>query len=158
MSYPVEYIRKLKFPKIPVELLPNFENSEYIENINKNKDKISSFWTNQQNEKINEWCQSNVCDNAYFAFTISNGQDIHKDIGNQGGLVQTARLLYTITMGGENIKTSFWADDKETLLKEYVLEPECWYLVASSTYHSVDRVQEGQYRLLVTTQLLHKLI
>jgi len=160
MTNPVEYIRKLNFPKIPDNLIPNFESSEDLETfIKTNKDVRSSFWTNQQNEDLNEWCQSNVCDSAYFGFTISNGQDIHKDIGTAGsGVVQAARLLYPVKLGGENIKTYFWADDKETILKEYVLETKCWYLLASQTYHSVDHVPEGQYRLLVTAQLLHKSI
>lgn len=158
MGYPVEYARRLNFPRIPEHLLPDPEKWKFFEFLEENEYKTDHFWTDDQNDRLNEWCQRNVCENAYFAFVISNGLEMHKDGSEHEGLIQTTRLLYPITTGGEHAVTQFWADDKKTLLKEYTFEPFNWYLLAGSTYHSVRGVPKDKYRLIVSAQMLHQKI
>jgi hypothetical protein len=72
--------------------------------------------------------------------------------------MRTATLVYPILTGGETAVTQFWADDKKTLLKEYVFKPHSWYLISGSTYHSVTGISEGKYRLTVTAEMLHQIV
>ena len=163
MSYPIEFVRKLNFPEIPESVLPDMTKWDAFDYINQKNlgDKSSqTVLTDDENEKMNEWCQKNICDSLYYLYRIAiNEHEMHKDCAyNEGKKISlTARLYYPIVTGGDSVKTCFWANDKKTLLKEYVLQPKTWYLLAGSTYHSVPNIPPGNYRLAVTAQVLHEL-
>jgi hypothetical protein len=160
MAYPIEFVRKLNFPEIPETLLPDPTKWEFFNYVKQNEKSVQSLLTDDQNEELNEWCQQNICDSLYYLYRITINEDpLHKDYGyNEGEKVSlTGRLYYPIVTGGNNVKTCFWANDKKTLLKEYVLQPKTWYLLAGSNYHSVPNIPLGNYRLAVSAQVLYEL-
>ena len=161
---PVDYVRKINLPKIPENLLPDLEEWNYYEKLEKtgiSKGMASAsryrYTYELLNHELNKWCQENVCDSALFQFVVSNGLDIHKDKSIDGkNFITTGRLVYPIVTGSSNATTCFWSPDKKTKIKEYILEPYNWYILASSNYHSVSNVPKDAYRLIVTSRFLHE--
>lgn len=149
---PVEYVRKLNLPKIPDRLLPDLEKWDSFGMLERNK-----YTYELLNQELNDWCQENICDSALFQFVVSNGPHIHKDRSVDGhNFITTGRLVYPVVTGSETATTCFWSSDKKTLIKEYILKPFNWYMLASSNYHSVSNVPENKYRLIVTSRFLHE--
>ena len=97
------------------------------------------------NKEVNAWCQENICADMYFAFQIMNGNlGIHKDFGTK------TKLIYLLELGGENVITNFYEDDKITVTHSYVIESHRWHILKADSYHSVINVEPGKYRFSIT--------
>jgi len=149
---PVDYVRKINLPKIPNHLLPDLKEWESFGMLER-----ENYTYDLLENKLNKWCQENICDSALFQLVVSTGLHIHKDRSIDGkNFITTGRLVYPVVTGGENVATCFWAADKKTKLGEYVLKAHNWYMLASSNYHSVINTSENAYRLIVTSRFLHE--
>lgn len=140
------YTRYLNLPRIPDSVLSkiNYNFNEY----NKKAGEGGSIysWTDDFNQDVNAWCQSNICDTMYWAFQIIRGDlEMHKDTGGT-----LTKLIYLLETGGSNVATEFYADDKTTLLESVVLEPHRWHILKADTYHGVSGVEPGKIRFSIT--------
>lgn len=157
MEYFHENIRYLNLPKVPEELI-----SEFVDKSNLYPEMNKEYkWTDEHNSRINQWCQENICDNAYFGFqVIKNNLAPHKDsvVTHLGPspLQTSSKLIYLISQGGENVMTQFWLDDKKTMIKEYKIETNRWHLLQVDAVHSVEGVDPGQTRWAIVAQMLHR--
>lgn len=136
-------IRYLNFPKLPDSLLEqiNFNFDEYEKKVQGN----NHVWTDSFNSEVNAWCQKNICSDMYFAFQIINGNlRIHKDTGTK------TKLNYLLELGGDNVITNFYEDDKVTITHSYVIESHRWHILKADSYHGVTNVEPGKYRVSIS--------
>lgn len=136
-------IRYLNLPKLPDSLLKqiNFNIDEYEKKFQVN----DYIWTDSFNKEVNAWCQENICADMYFAFQIMNGNlGIHKDFGTK------TKLIYLLELGGDNVITNFYEDDKVTVTHSYVIESHRWHILKADSYHSVTNVEPGKCRFSIT--------
>jgi len=148
----LEFVRKLNLPKIPQSIVPNLDDFKSLAISDYNYD-----WTDKYNKQINKFCQENVCDTGYFGFQIISGYlQKHKDIQKQHtGMITSCKLVYHFDLGGTDVITQFWEDDKKTLVKEYKMDLHEWYLINVGTYHSVTGIEKNRIRIAVTGQMMH---
>lgn len=141
--YPARFIQYVNFPSIPTEILQSIST-----NINDYQFESGSYWTDQHNQILNNWCQANICNSMYFAFQcFSDSVGLHKDHETQ------IKLNYIITTGGNQVITEFLANDKTTKLAEYQIEPHRWHLFQANVYHCVQGIEPGQTRFAITARV-----
>jgi len=144
-----EYLRYINLPRIPEELLA--EVPEDLSKFTKNDgpDYLRNYqWSDQFNQKINAWCQENICADMYWAFQFMNG-----DLGKHVGRETKIKFIYLVEKGGDNVHTRFWSDDHKTELADYVVEPHRWHILKVDKVHSVDGIPPGAVRWGITGRL-----
>ena len=144
--YSEQHIQLINLPEIPrhiIDALPcdvNQYNNKYHND--------NYTWSNSFNQELNAWCQQHIAKSVYWAFQFIAGDlDIHKDIGTK------IKFVYILNNGGSNVTTKFWAEDKTTLLNQYVIPEHAWHLLNADTYHSVEGIESGKQRWAVTGRL-----
>ena len=140
---PAQQIQYLNFPQIPQELVDkltlNFDQYQKVSH-----DPEVWFWSDSFNQEINEWGQKNICSKMYFAFHhMIPGSQIHKDSTK-------LKLNYLISLGGSNVITNFYDEDKTTILNSYCVEPHRWHLFKADEWHGVENIEPEKYRFMVT--------
>ena len=143
---PSQHIQYLNFPPIPQDIIDNLtlEFEQYQKQTN---NPANWWWSDSFNQEINEWCQKNICADMYFAFQHAiGGLPIHKDTSK-------IKLNYVLSTGGSDVITSFYDEDKTTVLNSYCIEPQRWHLIKVDVYHGVTNAEPGQYRFSVTGQV-----
>lgn len=145
---PPEYIRYLNVPKFPQQIIDSATRdfSLYERKVDSRFD--TYMWTDSFNEQINQWCQSNICSNMYFAFQIITGDlAMHKDRGTK------IKMNYLIQTGGDDVLTEFFDDDQQTKLASYNIVADRWHIFKADTYHSVTNIAPGQVRFSITGRI-----
>jgi hypothetical protein len=142
------YIQYVNFPSIPDDILNSIELdvSKYL-NPTKGKTIANSNYRTSSNfnQKVNSWCQENVCKSVYWIFQWSLGDlVIHKDAGPK------TRINYLITPGGNNVLTEFFADDKTNKVASYCVEPHRWHILKADSYHHVVNVEPPAVRFSIS--------
>jgi hypothetical protein len=147
---PCKYYRYVNLPRLPDNILEhiNFNFDQYSTgkaSVNARTDKYS--WTDSFNKEINEWCQKNICDEIYFAFQIIRGDlPAHKDLGTK------TKFCYLLSLGGDNVITSFY-DDQKNILESVKFELHRWHILKVDSYHGVQGMEPGKTRFSITGQI-----
>lgn len=147
--YKPRYVQYINLPQIPIDIIqssianiPNYLSNESI------KRGSSYIWTDYQNAKLDSWCKHNICKDMYFAFQVMTADvQIHKDVGTK------TKFCYILKTGGDNVITSFYDDDKTTLLDSYCIVPEQWHILKVDTYHGVTNIHPGEIRFSITAKI-----
>jgi hypothetical protein len=143
---PAQHIQYLNLPPIPQEFIDkltlNFD--QYQKNTN---DPNNWWWSDSFNQEINKWCQKNICSSMYFAFQYAvGGLPVHKDTSK-------IKLNYVLNTGGSDVITSFYDEDKTTVLNSYRIDPQRWHLIKVDVFHGVKNISADSYRFSVTGQV-----
>jgi hypothetical protein len=146
--YLPRYIQYLNLPQIPKEIFDTIP-TDFSLYESKYKAKIDTYmWTDSHNQQLNEWCQTNICPDMYFAFQIITGDmGMHKDIGTR------VKINYLVQTGGDNVLTEFFDDDQTTQLASYTIDAHRWHILKADTYHGVTNVAPGQVRFSITGRI-----
>lgn len=167
MEYPKHtFCRYLNLPKVPDELIREIMNSYFDINemaaaskIKKSfkttlsgKEYPSYAWSDENNKKINEWCQKNICEDMYFAFQMiqadENGYfDMHRDYPVR------QKLVYLIEPGGGTPMTTFYDEDRQTVLQSISIETHRWHVMDVSAWHEVTGLEPGTVRFAIASRL-----
>jgi hypothetical protein len=138
--YPSRFIQYLNLPSVPTEILKNISTNpaDY-------KFESGSYWTDQHNQKINEWCQQHISAEMYFAFQcFDTDVDLHQDIGTE------IKLNYLINTGGDQVSTEFYNSDRTTLLAQYTIDSHRWHIFRANVPHRVCNLQPNCVRFAIT--------
>lgn len=141
------YYRYINLPQLPNELIKkiNFDFTQYEAKV-----QASTYsWSDSFNQDINEWCQQNICSNMYWAFQIIKGSelDIHVD---RNTLI---KFVYLLDTGGDNVVTSFYKDDKTTVIESVTLEPYRWHMLKVDVPHGVTGIDPARTRFSITGKI-----
>ena len=84
--------------------------------------------------------------NDYIEHAEGNGvHPIHIDYGRQYA------FNYILTLGGSNPVTSWYLDDKTTVVEEYNIEEKRWHLIrVNPAWHGVRGQESGQLRTIIS--------
>lgn len=83
----------------------------------------------------------------YIKHEQGNGiHPIHFDYGREYA------INYVIDPGGDNVVTSWYEDDKKTIIEEVEIEPFRWHIIkVKPTYHGVRGIRLGRLRCVIST-------
>jgi len=142
----MQYINLPQVPKSIVQAsidnIPNYLSNESI------KRGSSYIWTDHENNDLDAWCKENICQDMYFAFQVMTADvAVHKDVSTK------TKFCYILKTGGTDVITSFYQDDRTTLLDSYCILPEQWHILKVDSYHGVSNIQAGQIRLSITAKI-----
>jgi hypothetical protein len=84
--------------------------------------------------------------NKYIEHIEGNGvHPVHIDYGRQYA------FNYILTLGGSNPVTSWYMDDKTTVVEEYNIEEKRWHLIrVNPAWHGVKGQQAEQVRTIIS--------
>ena len=151
----MRYIQYLNLPAIPDDILERLK----LANITTDSTKqvvnqavhSKNWWTDTNNQELNQWCCENICADMYYAFLVMIANSpLHKDVGT------LTKINYVLDTGGENVLTEFYADDQVTKLASYKIEPKRWHIFKADTYHTVINVEPEKTRFAVTSRIFGK--
>ena len=153
MLYKDHFIRHLLLPPLPDFILEkiNWNLSEY-----KRKAPVVNnpdyMWSDDFNNDMNDWCQKNIAGGIYYAFQFaSRDMPVHKDH------VSTAKLLYILDAGGDDVYTEFYKEDSLTLLHKEKLPLHQWYVVKTDINHAVKGITPPRIRFSICASLFGKI-
>ena len=144
------FIRYLELPAPPQSLLDSIslDITRYEKKSGGRMNPDTYAWSDSNNEQINQWCQENICKDIYWAFQYMTGEaKMHKD----GGTL--TKMNFIIDCGGNNVLTEFFADDGETKLASYNIEPLRWHIFKADSYHRVINIEPGRVRFAITGRI-----
>jgi hypothetical protein len=142
-------IRYLNFPQVPTNLTDELSRdlADYSPSNHDwifpgaNPENYYYKWTDQYNEKINQWCKEHISNDMWWAFQILTNVPVHKDTGT------IVKLSYLIDTGGDNVVTNFYEKDQTTVKHSYVIEPARWHILKVDEYHSVSNVTGQRFSI-----------
>jgi hypothetical protein len=105
-------------------------------------------WSDSFNDVINIWCQENICKEMYWAFQIIRADmPIHKDKGTK------TKFCYLLDLGGDNVETKFYDDDKTTVVDSVVLKSHKWHILNVDSFHNVVGIEPDKTRFSITGKI-----
>lgn len=141
-------IRYFKLPAIPSDIIDQLPKDFDQYKLEGQYADGAYSWSHDHNDEINQWCRQHICENMYWGFQIMRGDvPMHKDFGTE------TKLVYLIQPGGSEVKTNFYADDRQTVTHSYIIPVNHWHVLRASAYHSVDGVEPGQVRFSLTGRI-----
>jgi hypothetical protein len=144
--YSYHYYRYVELPKLPTELIAGINRNFDDYEIKVQADTYT--WSNSFNQEVNAWCQKNICADLYWGFQIIRGNLItHIDRET------TVKFVYLLDTGGDNVVTSFYADDNTTVIDSVVLEPHRWHILKVDAPHGVTGVDADRTRFSITGKI-----
>ena len=161
MKYKLEHIRYLNLPAIPQLLIDNFVARSRLF-----PDMTQPYYHAVEYDllgEINQWGQEFICNSSYISANIIKGDlATHRDrisshLSNRP-LQPASKLCYMVSAGGSNVKTTFYEDDCSTVINEYIIQPNKWFLFDSYTNHAVHGIEPDNVRLVFISQMLHILV
>jgi hypothetical protein len=144
------FIQYLNLPRVPDDILRQVprDPAKYDQWINGVKNLETYKWSDQYNREVNAWCQENICAEMYFGFQMIFGcNEIHKDVGT------LTKINYVIDTGGQSVMTNFFADDQQTVLASYEIEPHRWHIFKADAYHQVTGLDPALVRFSITGRI-----
>ena len=134
-------IRYLNFPRVPDSIIQSL-NYNFDEYDQRNRLGDVYLWSDSFNKEINAWCKENICEDMHWGFQIISGDlPIHKDIGTE------IKLIYLVELGGSNVLTNFYEEDKITIANSYNIEARRWHILQAEKYHSVHNVESVRFSI-----------
>jgi len=160
MALPELYARALNFPLLPQSVIDqiNFNYQDYLnynlldvspENCLDNDllttNKKRNTHSHINTEFLDEWCRKNVCESMSFFWMLRSFRDQknHKDTGTK------CKLIYVLDTGGDNVTTTWYADDQTTVLQQIQLQSHQWYILKTELYHQVQGVEPSRVRFCI---------
>jgi hypothetical protein len=140
--YPARFVQYLNLPAIPDHIVNaiSTRSADYVF-------APGSYWTDQHNQQLNNWCQQHICADMYFAFQcFEQDVELHRDVDTQ------IKLNYIITTGGDQVVTEFYQDDATTCLDQVIIQPNRWHVFRANMLHRVCNIQPNQTRFAVTAR------
>jgi hypothetical protein len=153
------YIKYLNhIPPVPENLLDSMED---IVTMIPEETVVKSFKYFQYksvNSDLNEWVYKNFKLKCYAKYqVILNGIPIHKDNPAFPGDRRIA-FNYLLQLGGDNVLTTVYDEDKSTILQEERLQLKRWHSLVVEKYHGVSNIENDKKRIALTvTPILKKI-
>lgn len=142
------YIRYINLPPLPVDLVADIPRDFSLYQRKANSIFDTYMWTDSHNERLNAWCQQNICSDMYFAFQVITGDmAAHKDKETK------IKINYLLQTGGDQVHTEFFDEDRVTKLASYVIPAHKWHILKADSYHSVSNIDPGQVRFSITGRI-----
>ena len=147
------YVTYINLPRIPQELLDEItdeyilsqKNNAFPENDPKYKIMKHIYSSIPPTDNLNQWCKENICKSIkWFVQVIRTDLPMHKDIG------ATIKFNYIFNQGNEDVETTFYEDDKETILHSEVIMPHRWHMFKVDTMHRAWNLTPGKKRLSIS--------
>ena len=57
------------------------------------------------------------------------------------------KLIYLVELGGNNVLTNFYEEDKITVTNSYNIEARRWHILQAEKYHSVHNVESVRFSI-----------
>lgn len=164
MALPDLYARLLNFPPLPQYIVDkidfNYQNylnydltdtspENCIDQTLLSPENKRTMNSHHNTELLNEWCHENICDSMHFFWMLRSFRDQrnHKDVGTK------VKLIYVLDPGGDQVTTTWYADDQKTVLQKIQLETHQWYILKTDMYHQVQGVEHGRVRFCVGARI-----
>lgn len=146
--YSPRYIQYINLPQIPDNLIDNVLTKMHGVVDNSKSAFENYYWSDHDNQQIDQWCKQNICGEMYWGFQVIVGDlPKHQDHGTK------IKFIYLIDAGGQQVTTTFWDDDQITMLEKYVIPCHKWHILKADTPHSVSGIELGMTRFSVTGRI-----
>lgn len=147
----MKYINYLNHvPQVPEELL---DPVEAIIAASCEKMLVKDFATFEYktvNPALDKWVHDTFKVKCYAKYqVIHHGIPIHKDRPAFPGDRRMA-FNYLLQLGGNNVKTTVYADDKTTILQQEIIPLKTWHSLVVEEWHGVDGLTPGLPRVALT--------
>lgn len=141
------YLNELFFPKIPRFILQAIR-AEFLKDPNSIPD-LDQYGHAGKPIPIEAvaWLRTNILKGDWYMQYFNRDQGIHKDPKT------STRILYLIDLGGPEVITSFYKEDKKTVLARCHLQAERWYLLKTDRWHDVRGIEEGKLRRAISVRV-----
>lgn len=147
------YITYVNLPKIPQELLDDITDEFILSQTNNafpqsdQQYKIIKhvYLSIQPTAALTKWCEENISKSVkWFVQVIRADLPIHTDIG------AAVKFNYIFQSGGEDVETTFYANDRTTTLHSEVIVKDRWHILKVDTLHRVWNLPVGNKRLSIS--------
>jgi hypothetical protein len=150
----IKYLNHL--PKVPEKLLDPVESI-----INQPPEKMlvrnfDSFQYKTVNKDLDEWVHKTFKIPCYAKYqVILKGIPIHKDNPAFPGDRRLA-FNYLLQLGGDNVLTTVYEEDKKTILQQECLPLKTWHSLVVEKHHGVSNIEENIKRVALTVTPIFK--
>lgn len=146
----MKYIKYVNIPTVPEELLDS------VEHIIDQKPEVmlvrefGTFQYKTVNSLLDQWVHDTFKINCYAKYQIIfAGIPIHKDNPAFPGDRRIA-FNYLLDLGGNNVVTTVYDEDKTTVLQSEVIPLKTWHSLVVERYHGVDGISSTNPRVALT--------
>jgi hypothetical protein len=141
----IEFYKTVNLPKIPEKLIDDLSTIQKKENQHQLAPDI--YGTYHVSESLYNFVQSKFKNKVKVMYQlIKKDLPIHKD-----KVIDYYKLNYVIDLGGNNVKTRWFTDQKDTIILETILEPKVWYALNVFKYHDVINLTSPRLSITVKT-------
>lgn len=137
------YLSYLKLPNLPKAFLPQIR---MMASVPEPMDVHKSTKSYRLPDSICEWLRTNVMDADWYIQVFDEDQEIHKD------RFTTTRLMYLLDQGGDEVVTAHY-DDEHNLISSDVIPVHTWAILKADVFHSVDGIEMGRQRVMITARV-----
>jgi len=146
----MKYIKYLNISSVPEELLDNVDSILAQKPENMLVREFSTFQYKTINSSLNQWIQDTFKIKCYAKYqVIYAGIPIHKDNPAFPGDRRLA-FNYLLNLGGNNVVTTVYDEDKITELQSEVIPLKTWHSLVVERYHGVVGISNTDPRVALT--------
>lgn len=149
MNY--HFVNELKLPKLPEEL------EHYcFQTIESTSSMVTDYRTSFFNiypvvAPLQSWLSEHVMEFPWIVQTFTGDCEMHVD------RTSTTNLLYFLDMGGEDVITTFYHEDDQSVLERVKLEPRKWYTFKADILHGVENIEPGRSRIALCAAVFKRM-
>lgn len=137
-------------PQVPEELLDSVEDIIAAESEKMLVKDFGTFQYKTVNARLDKWVHETFKIKCYAKYqVIYNGIPIHKDRPAFPGDRRLA-FNYLLHLGGDNVITSVYAEDKTTVLESDCIPLKTWHSLVVEQWHGVDGISKEHPRVALT--------
>jgi len=137
-------------PSVPKKLIDDLLEIEKYKNVFPEPEYADHYSSHVAKKNLEEWAQKQFSYPVVTRYQIvRKNLPIHKDVGIVG-----TKYNYLITLGGKDVRTRWWSDDKDP--KEMIYEKAWtnqdinqWYEINIETAHQVINVEEPRISITI---------
>lgn len=142
------YTQILKFPRLPDHLVEVAYQCIKEYQVSDAFEKTGNYRWYPALPELQEWLNANVLEGDWGVQTNIDDKDLAVHVDR----FTPTRILYTLDPGGPNVTTTFYQDDRSTVIESSVLQPHTWYALKTDVYHSAQGIVPGQTRIAITVR------
>jgi len=142
------YTQVLKFPRLPDHLVQKALDSIRDYEVQDEFEKTGNYRWHLLDPQVQEWLNTNVLEGAWGIQTNTDDKDLDVHVDR----FTPTRILYTLDPGGPNVTTTFYENDRKTVIESIVLQPHTWYALKTDIYHAAHGIVPGQTRIAITVR------
>lgn len=139
----IKFYKKIDLITIPSTLIDSLSCIENQKNLHPTAPTI--YGTYEVSKNLEKFLQPYFKKDIIVRYQIiRHGLPIHKD-----SIDGNYKINYILDLGGNNVETRWYSEDKKTLLKRAVLKKNCWYVLNVKKFHDVVNVESTRLSITI---------